>query len=386
MTAKEELARWHRTGRLLARLPDTVTGGLLTPRLLADIMAIARGDVGRGEYALRVLVLWAYGSGRSRLIEALFAADLPGLADNGVPAAWHLPLYLTSRAGPPRLRRPDHVGHEAVAEVLRHRAAANAAELARHRSEPDRAPRPFAILEAPAGVLAAQLSQAPVAFVLLPVVSPYGRTTAGYSMAATIRDAVAGAHAIVGVAGYDDIVGDRPPAQLGELRDWLTLARGALPADRVTLVVDGTGPPRGDLAVAQSVARLRTRRMLGRPPWQDGAVLVTDSALALLAARSAPGGSRAAANWAASGLPALLDRIVGPLKADPAAMFIASAEAEFLAVCEEIYGKSGDVLAANPTADGRERLPAAQRRARLAALAARPLADRLLADRRPRAG
>ncbi|MEU9890366.1 hypothetical protein [Sphaerisporangium sp. NPDC051011] len=49
--------RWPRVASLLARMPVTVTGGLLPQRLLDDLTAITTGAPARGEYELRVLAV-----------------------------------------------------------------------------------------------------------------------------------------------------------------------------------------------------------------------------------------------------------------------------------------------------------------------------------------
>jgi len=352
---QEEFARWHRAGSLLARLPASVTGGLLPQRLLDDLASAARGDAAHGTCLLRIVVLWAAAARDGQFIEALFAARLPGF-EPGRPAGGQLPLRITPQEGPPRLVH-DQSGHS------------------------------WPALEIRPGQRAAWRYAAPVTVIVLPVVSPYGQAGPGFSMAAAIRGELAGAHAVLGVVGFEDITGSGTSAgpagwrlaHLDHLAEWLSFALDCAGTERVTIAVDGVGGARADPGVVRDLVRQRARVRLCLPSsWPTDAIISADSGLALA------GGYRADENWAASGLPELLHRISDPLAADPMLIFMSTAAREFRDACVKISHRSAEILAAGTTAgDQRHPCPgnAAHRRARLAAIAAGPIAARALEGR-----
>ncbi|RCG27898.1 hypothetical protein DQ384_25590 [Sphaerisporangium album] len=315
--------RWPRLASLLARMPATVTGGLLPQCLLDDLTTITTGALSRGEYELRVLAVSAVSTATGTTAEAL----------------------RTTLAGTPM--------------------------------EP------------------------PLALTVAPVCDPYDGTPAGSTAAMTLRTALTGAHAALVVVDYGDIYGhtsghtsadtsghrsgyvsgntapDGAPERLHQAAAWFSVALEHTGPDRTTLVVDGLGRARSEPVVAAAWARQRARATLRLPlSWPDEAIVPVDSALAVEAARR--DGRWADEDRRASGMPGLLDRITGPLAADPAAVYTSTAVERFHAACARVSRRCTEILALDvstaPARPGVRAGGAAQRRARLAAMAAAPLA------------
>jgi hypothetical protein len=466
--ATAHASQWHRTAGLLARLPATVTGDMLPPRLLDDLCLVADGGLRPGSYSLRVAVLWAPGSSDSRLIEALVATCLPGLGpvrdsgragpDSGVVrpgyppghhgtvrhVAWHLPLRIALestgdgipwlligvaamawdkiadqvdawlRSGPtlpahlamlPAIAeaepsppgqsadRPRRLGflneyhgyHQADAVLRRLAALRELCALAGLRpGQLDDCPP--ALLRVPADEFTPCWMAAPFELRVLPVADPYVQDMSGWLTAGAIRAELAAAHAVLGVVSYEDVVLGQPSKpHLGHLGTWLRLAVAQVGPTRVTLAVDGVGRARsssgntGDWVRQQARARVSLSASL--PP---ESIIPVNAGLAVEAASSGQAIEEAgplvrrsrprwaAEDWQASGLPLLLARAIDPLTADPAAEFAMATIRELGRACAAISERCVQIRDVRAPV-----MSAVQRRARLAAMAGGPVADRV---------
>ncbi|MEV6982662.1 hypothetical protein AB0M95_15560 [Sphaerisporangium sp. NPDC051017] len=212
-----------------------------------------------------------------------------------------------------------------------------------------------------------------------PSCDPYDTAQDGTVAAAELRAALAGAHATLLVVDYGDIARDDTSVRLHQVATWLSVALDHTGTERTTLVVDGRGHERSTPVVAAAWARQRARAKLHLPAsWPDEAIVPIDSALAVEAVRSDT--RWADEDWRASGMPILLDRVTAPLAADPAALYTSTAVTRFHAACTWMSRRCTEILAlAVPVKSEPEHAAvrltgSAQRRARLAAMAAGPLA------------
>lgn len=304
--------------------------------------------------------------------------DLAALADVAVPP---------SAGGPGRTGFPaEYLGSGRVAAGLRRRAALRELAAALGLTPDATAERSPPTLEVPVGEAGRCWTTVPVTVTVLPVVAPHGPDVTEYSAAALIRAELAGAHAVLGVVGYEDVLAGPGTAassrpHLDHVGEWLTLANERVGPGRVTLAVDGVGRARSDPAVVRDWVRQRARVRLRLPAaWPVRAIIPVDADLALDVAGG--GAARRAEEWAASGLPELLDRIVGPLAADPARVLAMRTTRELQEACAGISRRCAGILALSIDRGGRpppRAAGAAQRRARLAATAGGPLAARVLA-------
>jgi hypothetical protein len=245
---------------------------------------------------------------------------------------------------------------------------------------------PPALLRVRAGEHAACWTAAPLALRVLPCADPYGQSASGRLAAEAIRAELAAAHAVLGIVGYEDVaVPGSPRPHLTDLGVWLRLAGAQVGPARVTLAVDGVGRSRSGRANTGDWVRQRARTEL-----QLSASLPPESIIPVnadLAIEAASGGNPphppwAARYWEASGLPLLLDRAVHPLTVDPATEFALAAIREFSMACAAVSERCRQILTLDPANGGELGVSvtsALQRRARLAATAARPLAARAAA-------
>jgi hypothetical protein len=108
------LARWHACLQRLAGLPPEVTGGLLGPRLLADVSTAATGPPEAGDpIELRVVILWAAPAPSATLTDELARA-----LHEGVPGARPAMSVLNPQSASPALVRTTLAGAHAVAAVV----------------------------------------------------------------------------------------------------------------------------------------------------------------------------------------------------------------------------------------------------------------------------
>jgi hypothetical protein len=115
--ARGALARWRASLERLAELPPQITGGLLGPRLLADVARVAGADTGPGgePVDLRVVLLWAAPQPPARV-----TSELGRALDGSVPGAWSACTVLHVETASADDIRYALAGAHAVAAVVRH--------------------------------------------------------------------------------------------------------------------------------------------------------------------------------------------------------------------------------------------------------------------------
>ena len=184
---------------------------------------------------------------------------------------------------------------------------------------------------------------------------------------AVLRAELLSAHAAVVVVHYRDVVvGDEPRhrAVAHQLRPWLGFAAAELPADLLTIVVDGIEASSSNPASRLGWTRQQVYTRLRLPDtWPATGIAELSSLSALRRPDRHPGGEPE--RWRRAGMNALLARTVGPFYVDPAAMFARSA----LLRCRSLFARARDSLSGVLHADLPDpaNLPAVarQRRARL---------------------
>jgi hypothetical protein len=204
----------------------------------------------------------------------------------------HLAM-LPAMAEPPGSQEflAEYHGYRQADMVLRRLAALRElCALADLRPGPPGGDCPPALLRVAADEFAACWTAAPFELRVLPAADPHGQDTSGWVTAGAIRAELAAAHAVLGVACYEDIAqGQAPEPHLGHLGAWLRLAEAQLGPARVTLAVDGVGRTRSSPGNTGDTVRQRARARLSLPAsLPPESIIPVDADLAIEAAAGRP--------------------------------------------------------------------------------------------------